>query len=130
MRKPREHAVLQPGNLVQLCTLDIHPFPKIHFKHLTARDVVSHWDVIEVHTRAIAKNAKQFLSTLINRMPFPVRAIQVDGGSEYRKEFEQTCAELGLKLFVLPPRSPKLNGRVERAHRNHIEELYAVYDLD
>jgi transposase InsO family protein len=27
---------------------------------------------------------------------------------------------------ILPPHSPKLNGRVERAHRIHLEEFYAV----
>ena len=32
------------------------------------------------------------------------------------------------KLFVLPPRSPKLNGGVERAHRTHTEEFYEVTD--
>ena len=29
---------------------------------------------------------------------------------------------------MLPPRSPKLNGGVERAHRTHTEELYEVTD--
>ena len=32
----------------------------------------------------------------------------------------------GLHLFVLPPRSPKLNGAVERANRTHTEEFYQV----
>jgi len=32
----------------------------------------------------------------------------------------------GIKLFALPPRSPKLNGGVERAHRTHTEEFYEV----
>lgn len=31
-------------------------------------------------------------------------------------------------LFVLPPRSPKLNGHVERAQRTHTEEFYKLYD--
>jgi len=31
-----------------------------------------------------------------------------------------------LRLFVLPPRSPKLNGAVERANRTHTEEFYQV----
>ena len=31
-----------------------------------------------------------------------------------------------IRLFVLPPRSPKLNGTVERAHRAHTEEFYEV----
>lgn len=42
-------------------------------------------------------------------------------------EFEQACSELGIQLFVLPPRSPKLNGRVERAHRTHLDEFYAFH---
>jgi putative transposase len=43
-------------------------------------------------------------------------------------EFEQACAQLKIQLFVLPPRSPKLNGRVERAHRTHLDEFYAFHD--
>jgi len=63
-------------------------------------------------------------------MPFPVRALQVDGGSEFEADFEQACQKEGIKPFVLPPRSPKLNGRVERAHRTHTEEFYEVVDSD
>ena len=59
-------------------------------------------------------------------MPFPVRAIQVDGGSEFEAIFEEECRRRGIKLFVLPPRLPKLNGGVERAHRTHTEEFYEV----
>jgi transposase InsO family protein len=32
-----------------------------------------------------------------------------------------------LPLFVLPPKSPKLNGHVERSHRTHHEEFYQVH---
>jgi transposase InsO family protein len=31
---------------------------------------------------------------------------------------------------VLPPRSPKLNGHVERAQRTHTEEFYEVTELE
>ncbi|MGE5443362.1 MAG: integrase core domain-containing protein, partial [Ignavibacteriales bacterium] len=34
----------------------------------------------------------------------------------------------GIKLFVLPPKSPKLNGCVERVQRTHTEEFYEVND--
>ena len=61
-------------------------------------------------------------------MPFTVKAIQVDGGAEYEALFESECHRRGMKLFVLPPRSPKLNGGVERAHRTHTEEFYEVTD--
>ncbi len=33
-------------------------------------------------------------------------------------------------LFELPPRSPKLNGHVERANRTHREEFYEVEEVD
>jgi putative transposase len=130
IRKPREYAVELPGDLVQVDTLDVHPLDGKEVKHFTARDVISRWDVLEAHERATARTAAEFLDTLQARMPFPVKAIQVDGGSEYRAQFERTCKELGLRLFVLPPHSPKLNGRVERAHRTHLEEFYAVIPRD
>jgi len=65
---------------------------------------------------------------MLERMPFPIRAIQVDGGSEFEDAFEDECHRKGIELFVLPPRSPKLNGHVERAHRTHTEEFYEVTD--
>ncbi len=33
-------------------------------------------------------------------------------------------------LIVLPPRSPKLNGYVERSNRTHTEEFYEVTDSE
>ena len=62
-------------------------------------------------------------------MPFAVSALQVDGGSEFMAVFETACQAKGLALFVLPPKSPKLNGAVERANGSWRYEFYAVYDL-
>ena len=126
VRKPKQYVVSRPGDLVQLDTVDVRPIPGVVFKQFTARDVVSRWDVIQAHPRATAQAATQFLDTLQHRMPFPIRAVQVDGGSEFAAEFEQACKQRGLHLFVLPPRSPKLNGAVERANRTHTEEFYQV----
>ena len=33
--------------------------------------------------------------------------------------FESACQDLGIRLFELPPRSPKLNGHVQRAQRTN-----------
>ncbi|MBI2936288.1 MAG: transposase [Chloroflexi bacterium] len=125
VRKPRDYSVQEPGDLVQVDTLDVRPLPGVVLKQFTARDVVSRWDVVEAHTRATATTAASFLDRLQQRMPFPVRAIQVDGGSEFQAAFETACQERGIRLFTLPPRSPKLNGCVERANRTHTEEFYA-----
>ena len=51
VRKPRGYEVKDPGDLVQVDTLDVRPLPGVVLKHFTARDVVSRWDVVEVHTR-------------------------------------------------------------------------------
>jgi putative transposase len=84
--------------------------------------------VLEAHSQAGAGSATIFLSTLKRECPFTVKAIQVDGGSEFYSLFEKACEESAIKLFVLPPRSPKLNGCVERANRTHREEYYESTD--
>lgn len=126
VRKPKQYAVSRPGDLVEVDTMDVRPVPGCVFKQFTARDLVSRWDVIQAHSRATAVSATDFLDTLQHRMPFPIRALQVDGGSEFAAQFELACQQRGLHLFVLPPRSPKLNGAVERANRTHAEEFYQI----
>ena len=39
------------------------------------------------------------------------QSVQVDGGSEFQGEFEEAAQELGLKVYVLPPRQPRLWSR-------------------
>ena len=45
-------------------------------------------------------------------------------------DFEAACAARSIALLTLPPRSPKLNGAVERANRTHTEEFYEVTQAD
>jgi putative transposase len=129
VRKPGDYLVEKPGDLVQVDTLDVRPFPGVTLKQFTARDILSKWDVIEVRRRATATTAKEFIETLEQRMPFKVNALQVDGGSEFYSDFEEECQRKKIQLFILPPKSPKLNGCVERAQRTHTEEFYEVYEV-
>ena len=62
-------------------------------------------------------------------MLFPIQAIQVDGGSEFKADFEHECRKRGIDLFELPPRSPELNGHVERNDGPWRYEFYASWDL-
>ena len=129
-RKPQFWPVAQPGDLVQLDTQQLRPTRGVLLYHCSARDVTSRGDVVAVHDRADADTAATFLDARLRRMPFAVRALQVDGGSEFAAEFEQACQQRRLPWFVLPPRSPKLNGHVERANRTHAEEFYEVTPTD
>lgn len=124
-RKPTE-----PGALIQLDTMHLRPVPGIERRQFTAIDVVSRVAVVGVRSRATAGTAKAFLDDLVARMPFPVQAIQVDGGSEFMAEFELACQAKKIALYVLPPRSPKLNGRVERLNGTSRREFWECYNGD
>lgn len=124
VRKPKGYEVAAPGDLVQIDTMEIRPEPGVLLKQFTTVDVVSRWSVPTIASRATAANATRALDALIERSPFPVRAIQVDGGSEFMAEFEAACQARGIQLFTLPPYSPKLNGHVERANRTYRDDFY------
>ena len=128
-RKPKEYRIEKPSDLVQVDTLDLRLKTGKVFKQFTARDVISRWDTLGISTRATATAASAFVEEMVERMPFGVKAIQVDGGSEFYAEFERACKRHGIPLFVLPPRSPKLNGSGERANRTHTEDFYEVYPM-
>jgi putative transposase len=128
-RKPWHYLARNPGDLVEVDTKDLRPLPGIHLKQFTARDVISRWDVVAARHRATSTAASTFLDELQARMPFPIHAIQVDGGSEFKALFEAECQKRRIRLFELPPRSPKLNAHVERANRSHEEEFHEVYEV-
>ncbi len=45
------------------------------------------------------------------------------------KYFEEGCKDNNIKLYVLPPRSSKYNGRIERFNRIVRDELLSKKDL-
>ncbi len=129
VRKPETFHAHIPGDLVQVDTMDIRPIPGMVRKQFTARDIVSKWDTLHVFGHATALLAAKFLDMLMTSSPFSIKAIQIDGGSEFKGAFEEACRIRGIILYVLPPRRPKLNGCVERSNRTHTEEFYEVNDF-
>lgn len=128
VRKPKDYTVDRPGDLVEIDTMELRPHVGLIRKHFTAVDLISRYSVADVRRTATAGTAHEFLDQLITRLPVPIAAIQVDGGSEFMADFETACQARGIRLFVLPPRSPKLNGCVERANRTYRQEFYECYD--
>ena len=122
-RKPKDYQPTAPGDLVEIDTLDVRPRAGQVLKQVSVIDVISRHAVLELASAATATLTVRALDAL-ERLPFPVRAIQIDGGSEFRGAFEAACQARSLPLFVLPPRSPKLNGHVERSQRTPTEEFY------
>lgn len=98
-------------------------------KEFHAWDRVSKFIHANVYSHATSSLAKKFLLEFVEKAPFKIISIQVDGGSEFMNDFEDACKELDIKLIVLPPRKPKYNGGVERSNRIFREELYAKADF-
>lgn len=130
VRKPRDYASTQPGDLVQIDTLEVAVAPNVRILQLSLVDTVSRWTAAEARRGKAALTMTESLVRMEHRLPFRLRAIQIDGGSEFKAEFETYCQAQGIRLFVLPPRSPKLNGMVERLQRTYREEFYACVDLE
>ncbi len=91
VRKPKEYVAEVSGGIVQADTLDVRPLTGVVLKHFTARNGVSRWDVLAVHARVTWRTASAFIDVLLDRMPFPVRDIQVHVGSEVQDAFETEC---------------------------------------
>lgn len=128
-RLPKDKKPTKPGEIVQVDTVHINLVPGKSIRHFTAYCPVAKWTVAEARNRATAAAASLFLDKLQADMPFTVEGIQVDGGSEFMAEFETECERREIKLYVLPPRSPKLNGGVERCNGAWRYEFYACTEL-
>lgn len=130
VRKPRDFRVEGPGDLVEVDTLQIRLCPnEIRFQ-FGARDVCVRFDGLRAYKRQTSTAAADFLHYLRKKFPFPIKAIQIDGGSEFKDQFEDACRRKKIVLFVNPPRRPELNGHIERSNRTHREEFYEVADVD
>jgi putative transposase len=129
VRLPRNLQADRPGSLVQIDTVFVSVAPGKAIKHFTAYDPVAKWTVAKAFNRATAASAALFLDKIIRDMPFKVEAVQVDGGSEFMAEFEQACHDKAIRLYVLPPNCPQMNGAVERCNGAWRYEFYAVYEI-
>ena len=95
----------------------------------TAIDDCSRWKVMGLYPRRSATSTLSFLDRLLEEMPFPIQRIQTDRGLEFFAEAVQSrLMEWGIKFRPIKPRSPHLNGKVERTQRADLEEFWATAD--
>ena len=58
-------------------------------------------------------------------LPFPIRKLQSDNGSEFPLAFSLSVREAGIRYRYIKPRHPEQNGKVERSHRIDHEEFWS-----
>ena len=64
----------------------------------------------------------------MERLPFQVQVIQTDNGSEFGSSFHYHLLDKGVGHRYIKPRTPRLNGKVERSHRIDAEEFYRLLE--
>jgi len=109
-----------PGEEVQIDTTE--PFGKGKGILISAIDDYSRWGEGELYYGNTSLMASLFLKELVLKAPFPIKAVRVDNGGEFKGEFERTCQTLGIEIIRNPVHSPQKNGKVERFHRTIEEE--------
>jgi transposase InsO family protein len=128
-----------PGHRVQIDVKFIEPLPgaarpakaparRRKFYQFTAIDDCTRLRVLRIYPAANQKTAIQFLDYVLSRMPFRVEIIQTDNGAEFQSAFHYHALDKGLGHVYIKPRTPRLNGKVERSHRIDAEEFYRLLD--
>jgi transposase InsO family protein len=95
----------------------------------TAIDDCSRLLVAGLARRRSAQATLTFLDQVLEEMPFPIQRLQTDRGTEFFAEsVQRRLMNEAIRFRPIPPRSPHLNGKVERAQRTVLEEFWAVTD--
>lgn len=115
-----------PGDRIQMDTCKIAP----GIYQYTAVDDCTRWRVLEIYKRRTAENTLLFLDLMIERFPFSIQRVQTDRGKEFFAfKVQEKLMDLSIKFRPNKPRSPHLNGKVERSQKTDLAEFYAVTDM-
>ena len=67
-----------------------------------------------------------FINYVVKKFPFRIRTIRTDRGHEFQALFHWHVADQGMDHVYIKPRTPQLNGKVERSHRTDKDEFYQL----
>lgn len=99
---------------------------KIKRYQYTAIDDATRVRALKIYKRHTQANAIDFTNYVIHKLPFRIQQIRTDRGHEFQAKFHWHVEDLGIRHVYIKPRSPQLNGKVERSHRSDQEEFYQL----
>lgn len=79
----------------------------------------------KTHTQA---NAIDFMNYVVKTFPFRIHTVQTDNGHEFQAKFHWHVEDLGMRHVYIKPRTPRLNGKVERSHGTDKDEFYQMLE--
>jgi transposase InsO family protein len=125
--KPRRYSRPVPGDRVQMDTCKIQP----GLYQFTAVDDCSRYLVAGLARRRTAAATLAFLDQVLDEMPFAIQSLQTDRGTEFFAEgVQRRLMAEAIRFRPIPPRSPHLNGKVERVQRTVLEEFWPTVDAN
>jgi transposase InsO family protein len=122
----------QPGHRLQL---DVKFLERIagtskRLYQFTAIDDCTRIRVLKVYDACNQRTAIRFVDEVLRRLPFRVHVIQTDNGAEFQSQFHWHLEARDIRHAYIRPRTPHLNGKVERSHRVDDQEFYQLLDKD
>jgi transposase InsO family protein len=106
------------------------PGTRTRLYQFTAIDDCTRIRVLKVYDACNQRTAIQFITEVRRRLPFRIRVIQTDNGAEFQTDFHAHVEGLDMRHVYIRPRTPHLNGKVERSHRIDNQEFYQLLDQD
>lgn len=97
---------------------------------VTAPDLVSKFAWVTLAKSPSSRQTLPALKQFTKHYPHTIRAVQTDNGSEFLGEFDQYLEGEEIKHEFIYPRSPKINGYIERFNRTFKEEFLYKHELD
>ena len=92
----------------------------------TAIDDATRIRALKVYSKHTMANAIDFVNYVIKKFPFRIHTIRTDNGHEFQPQFHWHLADLGISHVYIKPRTPRLNGKVERSHGTDQAEFYQL----
>ena len=125
-RRPRQLTLFskeRPGDCVQVDVKEIKTAGQKWFQY-TALDDCTRFRILRLYPRKNHLTSLEFFSTIRDALPFTIRKLQVDNGTEFSLAFALAVQEAGTRLRYIKPRCPEQNGKVERSHSVDDEEFW------
>jgi transposase InsO family protein len=92
----------------------------------TAIDDATRIRALQVFSKHTQDCAIQFMDYVIERFPFRISTVRTDRGHEFQARFHWHVEDKGIQHVYIKPRTPRLNGKVERSHRTDQTEFYQL----
>jgi transposase InsO family protein len=122
----------QPGHRLQMDVKFLERIPTAgkRLYQFTAIDDCTRIRILKVYDACNQRTAVQFLNEVVRRLPFRIHVLQTDNGAEFQSQFHWHAESLDIRHVYIRPRTPHLNGKVERSHRVDDQEFYQLLDRE